>query len=76
MKAKANCIGGHHHQTSEHSEKTINDKIISTWSVGCLSNLHPEYMRVNSHNHGVACIEIEGEEFYVKNRRILKGRLL
>jgi predicted phosphodiesterase len=76
MRAKATSICGHSHQTSEHTERDVNDKMITTWSVGCLSELSPDYAPYNKWNHGFAFIVREGSDFHVKNMRIYKGRIV
>lgn len=76
MRAKANAICGHSHQTSEHTERDVNDKIITTWSVGCLCELSPEYAPFNKWNHGFAFITRNGSDFHVENKRIYNGRVL
>lgn len=77
LRAKANTICGHHHRSSEHTEQDINGKIVTTWSVGCLSELHPQYMPINSWNHGFCMIDLHGsKEFEVRNKRIWKGQIL
>ena len=54
LRAKTICIGGHYHQTSEHTEMGLDGKLISVWSVGCLCQLHPKYRPINKWNHGFA----------------------
>lgn len=76
LRAKACAIQGHNHQTSEHSETDVRGKLITTWSIGCLCYLHPEYARFNKWNHGFAIVDIDGKEFDVTNKRILDGRVL
>lgn len=77
LRAKANAICGHFHKNSEHSEHDINGLMITTWSVGCLCELHPLYMPINSWNHGVALIELpEDGQAYVHNKRIKNGRIV
>ena len=77
LRAKANAICGHHHKTSDHTETTINDDIVITYSVGCLCDLHPLYMPINSWNHGVAMIELDKEgKVYVHNKRIKNGKIV
>jgi len=77
LKAKVSAIQGHNHQTSEHTETNMNEKITTTWSVGCLSELHPAYMPLNKWNHGFAFIEVDkAGEFDVQNKRIHKGEVL
>ena len=77
MKAKDNAICGHHHQTSEHTEPSINGKVVTCWSVACLSELSPDYHPVgNKYTHGFAHIKVEPSgDFEVQNLRIIKGRI-
>ena len=78
IKTKANTIGGHHHQSSEHIETDLNGTVIGCWSTGCLCELHPYYMPVNRWNHGFATVEIINNkgDFRVKNMKIIKGEIL
>lgn len=76
LRGKTSAIQGHNHQTSEHTESDMDGKITTTWSVGCLCELHPEYMPINKWNHGFAIVEIDGENFSVINKRIYKGKML
>lgn len=63
----------HVHRTSEHTERDINGTILTTWTVGCLCDLSPDYDPFcNSWNWGFALINIEKNgDFQVENRRIL-----
>lgn len=77
LRAKANAICGHHHKTSSHTETTINEEIVITYSVGCLCELHPLYMPINSWNHGVALITLDEEgNVDVQNKRIRNGKIV
>jgi UDP-2,3-diacylglucosamine pyrophosphatase LpxH len=77
LRAKANAICGHFHKTSEHSETDINGHMTTTWSTGCLCDLHPLYMPINSWNHGVAFITIDEDgKVDVQNKRIKNGKIL
>ena len=76
LKAKQSCVVGHHHRTSEHTETALDGSITTTWSVGCLSDLHPPYSPYNSYNHGAAIIHLSGDDFQVHNYRIMDGRAL
>lgn len=76
LKAKQSCMVGHYHRTSEHTETALDGSITTTWSVGCLSDLHPAYSPYNSYNHGAAIIHLDGDEFHVHNYRIVNGRAL
>ena len=76
LRAKSHCIAGHHHQTSEHKEKTIGDKVFGCWSVGCLCELKPDYMPVNNWNHGSAIIyRPSTKNFIIKNKTIINGEM-
>lgn len=75
MRAKDHVLAGHLHQPSHHSEKTINDVIISAWSTGCLCDLKPDYARHNSWAHGFATVTVSGEQFEVSNKKIINGRI-
>lgn len=77
LRAKVSCLQGHNHQTSEHTESNMNGKITTTWSVGCLSELHPEYLPLNKWNHGFAFVEVDKDgDFEVQNKRIYQGEVL
>jgi hypothetical protein len=74
-RTKASAICGHHHRSSKHTEKTINDDIISNWSIGCLCELSPDYLPVNNWNHGFAVIEGNENNYYVSNKEIINGKV-
>jgi predicted phosphodiesterase len=78
MKGKTSAFQGHNHQTSEHTETDMNGNITTTWSIGCLSELHPSYMPLNKHNHGYAWIECDknGVDYKFHNKRIYNGKTL
>lgn len=76
LRTKTNTLGAHHHQTSEQNDRKLSGDLLSGFSVGCLCSLFPHYMPINNHNHGTAQVDLDGDNFYVKNRRILAGRLL
>ena len=76
-RAKKSTMCFHHHRSSEHTETTITGDVITCWSVGCLCDLKPEYMPLNSWNLGFA--EIYGDDngdYHVNNRRIVNYRLM
>jgi len=76
LKGKVSCFQGHNHQTSEHTEPTMSGKMITTWSIGCLSELHPAYMPLNKWNHGFAIIDVDKDKYEFRNKRIYKGEIL
>jgi predicted phosphodiesterase len=78
LKGKTSAFQGHNHSTSEHTETDMNGKITTTWSVGCLCELHPSYMPLNKWNHGVAVVDIDsnGDDYQFRNKRIYEGKVL
>jgi predicted phosphodiesterase len=77
-KAKVSAFQGHNHQTSEHTEPDMNGKIITTWSLGCMCELHPAYMPLNKWNLGFAVVDLDsnGHDYEFRNKRIYKGKVL
>ncbi len=72
MRSKESSAIGHHHQTSEHTEKSLSGDVVTTWSIGCLCGLSPEYMPFNKWNHGFLFVEVaEDGNYKVHNKRII-----
>jgi predicted phosphodiesterase len=76
LKGKVSAMQGHNHQSSSHSESNMNGEITTTWSLGCLCELHPAYLPINKWNHGFAIVDIDGQNFEVRNKNIHKGKVL
>jgi len=79
LKAKASALVAHHHRTSEHDTTTINGKLQTCWSVGCLCDLSPDYSpECNDWNWGFAVLHLEEDGTYeVDNRKILaNGKII
>jgi predicted phosphodiesterase len=76
LKAKVAAMQGHNHQTSEHTERDMNGKITTTYSLGCLCQLSPAYLPLNKWNNGAAVVEISGNDFNVNNFRIHDGKIM
>ena len=76
LRAKRSAIQGHNHQPSEHTEPDINGNMTTTWSTGCLCELHPGYLPINKWAHGFAIVDVDGQDFEVRNKRIHKGKVL
>jgi predicted phosphodiesterase len=78
MRGKVSAFQGHNHSTSEHSETDMNGKITTTWSIGCLSELHPAYMPLNKWNWGCAMVDLDenGKDYQFHNKRIFNGKIL
>lgn len=77
-RAKVSSFQGHNHQTSEHTEPYLSGRMVTTWSLGCLCELHPAYMPLNKWNHGFGIVDLDdnGEDFEFRNKRIYKGKVL
>jgi len=77
LKAKESAIVGHHHRTSEHTEKTLGGDVTTTWSTGCLCGLEPEYAPYNNYNHGFAHVLVGKDGNYqLKNMRIINYKIV
>jgi len=73
LKAKSWAMCGHCHRTSEHPARNVMGKLLTTWSLGCLCDLSPDYNPFgNDWNWGFAIVNVEKDgSFEVVNRRIL-----
>jgi len=78
LRSKVITLGGHYHQTSEHTETSMDGQLITVWSTGCLCDLHPKYMPLNKWNHGFAVIDMTQKDrgFKVENYRIINDEVL
>ena len=76
LRGKVSAMQGHNHQTSEHTESDMNGNITTTWSIGCLCELNPAYLPINRWNRGFSIVDIDGQDFDVRNKRIHKGKIL
>lgn len=77
LKAKESALVGHHHRTSEHTEKTLSGEVTTTWSTGCLCGLEPEYAPYNNYNHGFAHVKVLKDGNYeLKNMRIINYKIV
>jgi predicted phosphodiesterase len=77
LRNKDCTVVGHYHQSSSHTEPTINGKIITCYSLGALCELHPKYLSQNRWNHGFGIYEKHDDNFWTfSNRQIIKGRVV
>lgn len=75
MKAKGCVLSGHEHRTSDHTENTIMDEVITCWSIGCLCERKPAYRPINNWNHGFAILH-GGHDWSIDNKKIVNGKVL
>lgn len=77
LRAGDNVIAGDKHKTQTGLKTNIDKNVVGTWSVGCLSELNPEYLPMNEWNHGFAHIEVfSNGDFSVHNKQIINGKIL
>jgi predicted phosphodiesterase len=77
LRAKHSAVKGDCHNTSEHATKDILGKFMTTWSVGCLCGLTPQWLPINEWNHGFAMIDLNpAGEYKFRNFRISDGKIL
>lgn len=75
MRYKRHVLSGHFHRKSEHVEKVYDGSLVTAFSTGCLCELEPEYYEVNNHSHGTSIVEMNGDNFKVRNYLIENGKL-
>lgn len=76
LRAQTHVIGGHYHQSSQHSQKNLGQHVVSAWSTGALCEMHPDYAPINNWNHGFAIVEVSANgAFQVHNLRIVNGKV-
>lgn len=75
LRGKVSAMQGHNHCTSHHVERDMNGGVVKTWSLGCLSELHPAFLPINKWNHGFAIVDIDCQDFNVRNLTIDKGQI-
>ncbi len=67
------CMVAHRHSSSKHTVPTL-ERIISTWSVGCSCQLHPDWLPLNSWTQGFAILNTQSD-WSVENFHIVDGQV-
>lgn len=76
-RAKVSACCGHSHVTSSHFETNIYDETIECYSIGCLSELRPDYQRFSKYNYGFAIItRKQNNKFKFDNYRIENNTII
>ena len=77
LKGKVSAFQGHNHASSSHSECDMNGKVVTTYSIACLCELHPAYMPLNKWQHGFAEVDLDsnGNDYDFRNHQIIKGKV-
>ena len=74
LRGISNALCSHFHQSSQHSKRSLEQKVITNWSTGCLCQLHPAFMPMNDWNLGFAFVGVDEDgQFEVDNMRIING---
>lgn len=74
LRTSDSVLIGHHHRTSDHTERSMMGRVVVCWSTGCLCDLTPEYARVNKWDHGFATVDVaKSGDYAVELKRIVKG---
>jgi len=77
LKAGCSALMSHVHRTSEHTDRNLKDEVTGAWSIGCLSELRPNYNAGAKYNHGFGHIIVERDStFHVNNIKIINGKIL
>lgn len=73
LRTKTCAFCGHVHRTNMYPARDLNGKMIVCYTVGCMSNLHPEFHRYgNDWNHGFAILDLKKDNnFSFRNYRIM-----
>ena len=76
LRAKEIVAVAHFHRESTNSVMTMGGKLVTTWSIGCLCDLHPDWMPFNDWCHGFALLQVGDDPWRFENHRIYKGKVL
>jgi hypothetical protein len=77
LKAKDCCLVFHWHNPCQHRVKSIRQKHIGTWGVGCMCQLTAHFMPVNDWGHGFCILTKEDDagNFLVQNLAVIQGKV-
>lgn len=77
LRTTCTVLVNHFHRTSEHHQRSLDDKAFASWSVGCACYLSPDFDPYGQSNHGYAMVEVAADGWFsVHNRRVLGGRVV
>jgi hypothetical protein len=76
LRTLSSLLHSHLHRTSEHTERTMDDRIITCRTTGALCGLYPEYARINKWDHGFATVVVsEDGNYECELKRIIHKRV-
>jgi predicted phosphodiesterase len=77
LAAKDNILVSHVHKTTNYITPDITKQVHGGFSIGCLSDLDPDYNPNNEYNHGFAYLTIDKDgSFKLENKQIFNGKVL
>jgi predicted phosphodiesterase len=72
-----NVLKGHSHRKNDDIIKTIDGKFYGAWAVGCLCQLHAEWLPNNQWTHGFAYVKLNDDNtFMVANIQVINGHVV
>lgn len=71
LRTGATAACGHFHRTSHNIERQLDGSIVSCWTIGTLSELHPKWLPYNKWNLGFADVELEDNGMFMFNNKII-----
>jgi predicted phosphodiesterase len=76
-KTMEDTLVGHYHRTSSHSEPTMNNRLISVHSQGCLCDMNPMFAPINKWNLGFShvTLNLKSDEYFIKNLKIVNNKI-
>lgn len=77
-KTNTSTLISHVHRTSEHIETDMNGKVIGCYSIGCMTDITPDYNpQVSKHNQGFAIVTKDPitNDFEVNNKKIINNKI-
>lgn len=78
LKGKECAVVGHWHSPAQHRVRTLRNKHIGCWALGCLANLNPRYSPYNDWENGFGVFHrTDGNgNFVFENKTIIDGMVV
>jgi len=78
LRAKDCALTGHWHQPAQHRVRTLRQRHIGTWSIGCACILTPHYRPINDWEHGFAIFTRTDSDggFVIANKTVINGEVV
>lgn len=76
LRTMASLLQSHLHRTSEHTERSLDGRVVTCRTMGCLCGLYPDYARINKWDSGFATVEVASDGNYeCELKRIIDGKV-